>query len=126
MSSKETAGSTDCLSINEVGGHRQREMAPCIILLLLFPGGLHAFHLGGGRTLHRAIFCIFSRRIFASFVSYTADFWGGGRPPCPPVQPPPAACKTSQMELHTYVRTTRSARSTRAPQQKYVYSICEV
>ena len=32
---------------------------------------------GGGRTLHRAIFCIFSRRIFVSFVSNMANFFFG-------------------------------------------------
>ena len=87
MSSKETAGSTDCLSINEVGGHRQREMAPCIILLLLFPGGLHAFHLGGGGgTLHRAIFCIFGRREFLRVLFHTRPIFGG-RSPSPPHAP---------------------------------------
>ena len=47
-------------------------------------GGCTCFILGG-RTLHRAIFCIFGRRIFASFVSYTANFfWGRGQSPHSP------------------------------------------
>ena len=45
--------------------------------------GVHVFHWGD--------FCNFGRRIFASFVSYTANFFGGGAvaSPMPPCATPP-------------------------------------
>ena len=67
-------------------------------------GGLHVFHLGG-RTLHRAIFCIFGRRIFASFVSYTAKFWGAAAPPRTPVQPPWLIPCFSSYKRHLLINT---------------------
>ena len=48
-------------------------------ILALISGNSSSNFLG-----HRAIFCIFCRRIYTSFVLYTANLWGEGRsPPCP-------------------------------------------
>lgn len=44
----------------------------------------------GGRTIHRDIFCIFVRRIYASFASYM-NFLGWGAVAPPPLFPPRAA-----------------------------------
>ena len=61
-------------------------------MLVTMVPGKHTLSKGGGGKQggSRVSFCNFGRRIFASFVSYTTNFGGGGRPP--PMPPCAAPC----------------------------------
>ena len=66
-------------------------------MLVTMVPGKHTLSKGGSRVSFGGDFCNFGWRIFASFVSYTANFFGvgGGRPNAPKFSPLTKGCGTA-------------------------------